>query len=424
MNRLTLFLRYLIYPAIWGGAFYLITYLLGTGVNTYLATLPVIAGAAVAVLLLERWLPYEIDWLRSKHGDLNLDTVHYLVNYGIKVVAQLLIVWLGQSLVISPVFPTQWPLWGQILLALTLIDFCLFAVHALSHRYQWLWKLHAIHHSSERLYWLNGDKRHPIHQVLEGLPGIILCVLIGTPLPVIAGALAVLAVNMMLQHANIDYRAGWLKHLFSVAELHRWHHRADYHDAQVNYGAWLVVWDKLFGTFYDAPSGREQIGAIGIAEEPDFPRTYPNQLRYPFGNQRKQSRTLSVLIPLLASQFIASSPLQRQDALVGNWRLADNRTIQIYPKADSYEGKIAGVDKSAEHPEAGLIVIRNLRYDQARDEWSGDHLQLPEMEHSVQCVVKLKNNTVAVVTAYHGFRWLGKNQLLTRVPQLIKNDIR
>lgn len=286
MNKLKALSRYVIYPVVWGGSLWGVVSLLAAGVNTYLATLPIIVGAAVVVLLLERVLPYERDWLRTKHGDLNLDTVHYVVNYCIKVIAQLFLVYAGQSVVVWAIFPIYWPLWCQVLLALTLIDVFLFAVHALSHRYEWLWKLHAIHHSSERLYWLNGDKRHPIHQVLEGLPGIALCVLIGTPLPVIAGALAVLAVNMMLQHGNVDYRAGWLKHVFSVAELHRWHHRADYHDAQVNYGAWLVVWDKLLGTYYNAPTQKEQIGRLGIAEEPNFPRTYAGQLQYPFRKVR------------------------------------------------------------------------------------------------------------------------------------------
>lgn len=317
MNKLKQLSRYLIYPTVWGGSFLLIVILLQSGLNTYLATLPVIGLAAVVVLLLERALPYEADWLKTKQGDLNLDTVHYMVNYGIKVVAQLIIVYLGQSLVIWAIFPVHWPLWSQILLALVLIDVFLFAVHALSHRYVWLWKLHAIHHSSERLYWLNGDKRHPLHQVLEGLPGVVLCVLIGTPLPVIAGALAILAVNMMLQHGNIDYRAGWLKHLFSVAELHRWHHRADYHDAQVNYGAWLVIWDKLFGTYYDAPRQSEQIGEIGIAEEPDFPRTYVGQMQYPFRQGRDQLRSFLLLFVGLSLSCLGfANPDQ---AIVGIW---------------------------------------------------------------------------------------------------------
>lgn len=89
MNKLLTILRYLIYPAIWVGSFALITTLLTAGIDTYFATLPVIAGAALVVLLLERALPYETDWLHTKRGDLNLDTVHYIVNYSIKVVAQL-----------------------------------------------------------------------------------------------------------------------------------------------------------------------------------------------------------------------------------------------------------------------------------------------------------------------------------------------
>ena len=141
MNKRISLLRYLLYPVVWVGSFVMISTLLAVGVNIYLATLPVVAGAAVVVLLLERALPYDTDWLHSKQGDLNLDTVHYVVNYGIKVVAQLLILWLGQSLVVWTIFPTTWPLWGQILLALTIIDFFLFS--AVGER-KWLWPTKAL----------------------------------------------------------------------------------------------------------------------------------------------------------------------------------------------------------------------------------------------------------------------------------------
>ncbi|WP_298610260.1 sterol desaturase family protein, partial [uncultured Spirosoma sp.] len=402
MNKRISLLRYLLYPVVWVGSFVMISTLLAVGVNIYLATLPVVAGAAVVVLLLERALPYDTDWLHSKQGDLNLDTVHYVVNYGIKVVAQLLILWLGQSLVVWTIFPTTWPLWGQILLALTIIDFFLFAIHALSHRYEWLWKLHAIHHSSERLYWLNGDKRHPIHQVLEGLPGITLCVSIGTPMPVVAGALAVLAVNMILQHANLDYRAGWLKHLFSVAELHRWHHRADYKDAQVNYGAWLVIWDKLFGTYYDAPSQAEQIGQIGIAEEPDFPRTYAGQLRYPFRPGTKQVNSLLLSIGLNFSFLSFQTP---EDSLLGTRRAPDGNDISIYRKGEQYDAKLTHVSKPELRNQLGSIVIWGMRYDKKRNEWNGGQLKMPGMEHTAEAFIRLSNQQLTI-TGYHGLRWL------------------
>ena len=79
-------------------------------------------------------------------------------------------------------------------------------------------------------------------------------------------------------------KAGILKKFFCVAELHRWHHRADFKDAQVNYGAWLTIWDYIFKTSFDDPKiyTSEGIGEIGIAEEPNFPKSYLKQIAYPF----------------------------------------------------------------------------------------------------------------------------------------------
>lgn len=274
--------QYSIYPVFMLSASLLIIQLMESGTNQYLATIPVIAVFGLVALLLERWLPFEKNWVNG--DDWNLDFTYYIINYLIKVSAQFALIWLAIWIPFPQWFPTTLPFWIQVLVALVIIDFFLFFVHWQSHKYQWLWRLHAIHHSSERLYFLNGEKRHALHQILEGSPGIILCLVIGTPQPVVVAALAILAINMMMQHTNLDYKAGILKKFFCVAELHRWHHRADYKDAQVNYGAWLTVWDHIFRTAYDNPKIYESggIGEIGIKEEPNFPHTYTKQFWYPF----------------------------------------------------------------------------------------------------------------------------------------------
>lgn len=276
------FFQYSIYPVFMLSAFFSIIWLMKSGTNQYLSTVPIIAVYGLAALLLERWMPFEKNWVNGT--DWNLDFTYYIINYLIKVSAQFTLIWLAVWIPFPQWFPTTLPFWMQVLLALTIIDFFLFFVHWQSHRYGWLWKLHAIHHSSERLYFLNGEKRHALHQILEGSPGIILCLVIGTPQPVVVVALAILAINMMMQHTNLDYKAGILKKFFCVTELHRWHHRADYKDAQVNYGAWLTVWDHIFKTAYDNPKiyHTDGIGEIGIKEEPNFPRTYWKQFWYPF----------------------------------------------------------------------------------------------------------------------------------------------
>lgn len=311
-----------IYPAIMLSASAIILYGIRSGYNQYLVTVPVITLTGILILLLEQWMPYEKNWVGGKN-DWNLDLTYYIINYSIKLIAQFLFIWLAESISFLSLFPMQLPFWMQVIIALTIIDFFLFLVHWQSHQYQFLWKLHAIHHSSERLYFLNGEKRHALHQVIEGTPGIILCLVIGTPQPVVVAALAILAINMFMQHTNLDYKAGVLKKFFCVAELHRWHHRADYKDAQVNYGAWLTIWDRLFNTAYDSLKMQTELGAIGIAEEKNFPKNYWKQFLYPFNKKiRQNSKTILLIAGMLFINEIVFSQTDA-DTITGNWQLQD-----------------------------------------------------------------------------------------------------
>ncbi|MFY0654346.1 MAG: sterol desaturase family protein [Cyclobacteriaceae bacterium] len=274
--------QYSIYPLFMISAWSLIINGIRLGYDQYLVSISIIIIFGAIDLILERIMPFEKQWLKGKDWD--LDFIYYIINYLIKITAEFSFVWISSFVTIFTVFPTWLPFWAQVIVALFVIDFFLYFIHLQSHRFTWLWKLHAIHHSSTRLYFLNGEKRHAIHQILEGGPGIIVCLILGTPPSVVVAALALLAINMMMQHTNLDYKVGILKKLFAVAELHRWHHRTDYKDAQVNYGAWLVIWDLMFGTYYDDLEIRDikGIGEIGIKEESEFPKTYLQQLKYPF----------------------------------------------------------------------------------------------------------------------------------------------
>lgn len=91
-------------------------------------------------------------------------------------------------------------------------------------------------------------------------------------------------VHLAFQHSNLDYRLGWLRHIFGVAEIHRWHHKREFEDAQVNFGEFLMVWDQLFGTFYDS-AGKLGDADVGLYEK-DYPKGYFDQLTDPFGRDR------------------------------------------------------------------------------------------------------------------------------------------
>jgi sterol desaturase/sphingolipid hydroxylase (fatty acid hydroxylase superfamily) len=119
-----------------------------------------------------------------------------------------------------------------------------------------------------------------VHELLEGTPGLAVLYLLGAPAPVYAAAIAVVTLHLFLQHANIDYRLGILRHVIAGAELHRWHHQRRWQAVQGNYAAVLAIWDHLFrsslGDRGAAPPD------VGMDDEPDLPANYLGQLAWPF----------------------------------------------------------------------------------------------------------------------------------------------
>ncbi|MDP3759688.1 MAG: sterol desaturase family protein [Ramlibacter sp.] len=237
------------------------------------------ATALVIVALLERQLPFHAEWLRD-HQDTRCDATHAVVNLGVLMGVHAVVALLAPLLPIGTWWPGHWPLWAQALSVGLALDFSLYVVHCLSHRHDWLWRFHAIHHSAERLYWLNGERRHPLHAAMMAGPGLTVAVLLGAPALAIGAWLGLLAVHLAFQHSNLDYRLGPFRLLIGAAEVHRWHHKREYEDAQVNFGEFWMLWDHLFGTFR-LPQQRLGATEVGL-KDADFPVHYGRQLAYPF----------------------------------------------------------------------------------------------------------------------------------------------
>lgn len=269
------------YPLIAGGAALLLTYLASIDV-AYWPLFPLVVAVGITlVALMERVAPYEPDWNRDHDGDTVADALHLFVSYLLiqssVAIAFGLRDWLPADWAL---WPQQTPMWMQVLLAGLILDLGLYTMHRASHASGFLWRLHAIHHSPERLYWLNGGRRHPLSALVLAGPGLTVLFLLGAT-PIAVGAwLSFMSVQLAFQHANLDYRLGPLRHLLCVAEMHRFHHKRDFEDAQVNFGEVFLIWDRLFGTFHDAPRspGKGEVGLHGNT----IPNNYGAQLAWPF----------------------------------------------------------------------------------------------------------------------------------------------
>ncbi|WP_297833066.1 sterol desaturase family protein [Thermomonas sp.] len=272
-------IRYGSYPAVMLSTALMVLAVAGDALPAW-PTLAAVSAAGIAcVALLERLQPYERVWLRD-HGDLRADVLHGLANLMLLAGTAYALHALRGTLLVASLWPTQWPVVFQLLLAGAIVDVGLYTMHRVSHRYVWAWRLHAIHHSAERLYWLNGERRHPLSALLMAGPSIGVLVALGAPPQVLSAWLALLSVQLAFQHANLDYRVGPLRRWLGVAEVHRWHHKRDYEDAQVNFGEFFMLWDRLFGTFHDRPEPLAA-DAVGLREEA-MPSGYLAQLIWPF----------------------------------------------------------------------------------------------------------------------------------------------
>ncbi|CAM3513063.1 sterol desaturase family protein [Parendozoicomonas haliclonae] len=276
----------LVFPVVMTLCLLSVWLLLEQGVHEGIAVFAVLLPGAFIIALLERIMPYRQDWNKSD-GDARTDLIHLLVAQ-IAIPRLMKPVWLAALTTASAwaaqrfgpnLWPHDWPLIAQLFLVLVIAEFGRYWVHRAAHNITPLWRLHAVHHSPNRLYWMNAGRFHPIEKVLFLIPEVVPFVILGTNAEALALYFVFNGIHGLFQHSNINVRLGWLNYIFSMTELHRWHHSKWIEDSNNNYGNNLIIWDIVFGTFY-WPKGKK-VESIGVFN-PDYPKGYLGQLAAPF----------------------------------------------------------------------------------------------------------------------------------------------
>jgi sterol desaturase/sphingolipid hydroxylase (fatty acid hydroxylase superfamily) len=287
MARARTLFAWTIFPLVLGGAVAFTIREMERGVAPAFAFVGPTVASYLLILVLERVVPFHESWKRSR-GDLHVDFGHLVVSGALTL--ELLRPWMRALGVAAggwlsagwgaSLWPGQWPLLAQLLLALVVGEFFMYWAHRLGHSWEPLWRFHALHHSAPRLYFLNAVRFHPVDMAISTFAPFVPLVALGADARVLALFTLVSAVHGLFQHANLPIRCGPLNWFFSMAELHRWHHSQLLEESNTNYGQNLIVWDVVFGTRF-LPRDREPPEEIGIAGMPDFPMDYLGQLLSP-----------------------------------------------------------------------------------------------------------------------------------------------
>jgi sterol desaturase/sphingolipid hydroxylase (fatty acid hydroxylase superfamily) len=261
--------------------------LLRAGAGATVASLVPLLVAVALVALLERVIPYDPAWNRPR-GDVGLDLTYVVLTLGVAALTQSLVI--DAAAAARPIglafWPAGWPLPLQVGLALLVSDLGLYLFHRASHASDGLlWRIHSVHHSAERMYWLNGGRFHPANVFFNVALKASPLALLGATAEAILVAGLVSGIQSFVSHANLDLHAGPLNQVFSTPEVHRWHHARDLRDANANYGGTLMVWDLLFGT-WSLPARRLGTSAVGLQDAGTYPTRLNAQLLYPLPARR------------------------------------------------------------------------------------------------------------------------------------------
>ena len=246
----------------------------------------VVILAIAATFTAERQAPYDPTW-NINHGDRSSNIVHAFVNETSAAASLAALPLVARHATLADIWPSGWPFGFQVLAAVLVADFGITVAHWLSHKIGWLWRLHAVHHSAPRFYGFNGLMKHPLHQALELAAGVAPLILVGLP-PRVAAALALcVVIQLLLQHANVNYSVGPVGPWLALNRAHRFHHVSEAAKGDVNFGLFTTIWDRwLLHTYVFEPSRAFTTSDLGVTGRPDYPTRYIPQLIEPFRSDR------------------------------------------------------------------------------------------------------------------------------------------
>jgi len=260
MENLT---RKLFYPIFLGMAFAIVLafdWLLSDRLPLKIITTVGVFIMVGVTIYFERKQPYQKSWNKSK-GDVVPDFVLTMIIFPV-------VIQLCRTLV--DLYPASWklasiaslPLWFQVSVGVLAAEFLFYWIHRLCHENKRLWRIHVWHHSVKRVYWMNSGTLNPVDMVFNFVGYCLPFAVLAMDPRALEYALYFTAITGLLEHANVDFKAGKLNYFFNTAELHRWHHSVVVKESQKNYGKALSIWDLVFGTFYYPP--RRQVKKVGL----------------------------------------------------------------------------------------------------------------------------------------------------------------
>ena len=269
------FITYAFYPLLLAITLLLYFLALHQGWNLAGVFVWMAGGRLLLLLAVEYWRPAKAQW-KMTWASFQRDLKYMLTNGGVSGLMKVGLTWLALDWSrVNTGIVSNTSIAFEFLAIVLVFEFFQYWYHRLSHEGPgrwgaWLWKVHVAHHLPDRVYLLMHPVGHPINALISMALVQLPLVTLGARPESIFLFNALMGLQGLISHFNVDIKAGYLNYLLVGTELHRFHHSANITEAK-NFGALTPFWDIVFGTFVYQPGRLPE--ALGVVNPALYPQS-------------------------------------------------------------------------------------------------------------------------------------------------------
>jgi sterol desaturase/sphingolipid hydroxylase (fatty acid hydroxylase superfamily) len=257
----------------------------------------------VGVILFEMAISHYHDRNTYTFKDTITNLYFMLLNGGIDLLFRVVYVVCFQLFYAQRVLEIQSQFWYWFWLIIGM-DFLYYWLHRVDHFCRFFWAIHITHHSSEKFN-LSVGFRSSVLQPLYRFVYFIPLAMVGfKPLDIVF-IFSATQIWGILVHTEYIKQLGWLEYILVTPSHHRVHHAYNPLYLDRNMGMFLIIWDRLFGTFQkEMPPEEYPAIQYGLSKQVEK----PNPLNIVFHEWQNILQDLRQNVPLKAKLLYLFGP--------------------------------------------------------------------------------------------------------------------
>ena len=158
--------------------------------------------------------------------------------------------------------------WLTVIPIFIAVEFSYYWFHRASHRVNWFWSAHVLHHSDDKMNLSTAMRQSVLYSVTGWWLFFVPLMMLGVhPVWVFFFYALDLIYQFFIHTETVGKFPKWVEYIFDTPSNHRAHHGANDEYIDQNYGGVIIIFDRWFGTYVeeDTVNNPVKYGVVGEA---------------------------------------------------------------------------------------------------------------------------------------------------------------